>query len=175
MEERGSGPHMSQIVESNIQALVSRRKHEERSKSTGEKIADSITKFTGSMLFVILHVILFGLWITWNARLLGLPVFDPSFVVLAMFASVEAIFLSTFVLITQNRMNEEAEKGAELDLQISLLTEHEVTRLITLVTGIAKKLDIQNLNDAEIQELEKDVHPEHVLDTIEKVKKESEF
>jgi uncharacterized membrane protein len=66
--------------------------------------------------------------------LLGLKPFDPSFVVLAMFASVEAIFLSTFVLISQNRMNAQADKRAELDLQVSLLTEHEVTRLITLVT-----------------------------------------
>jgi uncharacterized membrane protein len=68
---------MSQIVEMNIQALVSLRKKEERSKSTGNKIADAVTKFTGSMMFVILHLFLFGIWIKWNARPLRLPVFDP--------------------------------------------------------------------------------------------------
>ena len=58
----------------------------------------------------------------------GMPRFDPSFVILAMVASVEAIFLSTFVLISQNRMQFLSEKRAELSLHISLLAEHEVTR-----------------------------------------------
>jgi uncharacterized membrane protein len=57
-------------------------------------------------MFVILHLFLFGIWIKWNARPLRLPVLNPSFVIPGMGASVEAIFLSTFVLITQNRMNE---------------------------------------------------------------------
>jgi uncharacterized membrane protein len=95
-------------------------------------------------------------------------------VVLAMFASVEAIFLSTFVLISQNRMNAEADKRAELDLQVSLLTEHEVTRLITLVTAMAQKMDIADAYHPEIDELAKDVHPEKVMDTMEQHKKQSE-
>jgi uncharacterized membrane protein len=61
----------------------------------------------------------------------GVPAWDSSFVALAMLASVEAIFLSTFVLISQNRMAAAADKRADLDLQISLLAEHEVTRLAT--------------------------------------------
>lgn len=85
-----------------------------------------------------------------------------------MFASVEAIFLSTFVLISQNRMNTQADKRADLDLQVSLLAEHEVTRLKTLVTAMAKKMDITEANDPEIEELSKDVQPEKVLDTMEK-------
>jgi uncharacterized membrane protein len=106
--------------------------------------------------------------VIWNLGLLGLPPFDESFVVLAMFASVEAIFLSTFVLISQNRMNIETDKRAELDLQSSLLAEHEITRLVILVTAIAKKLDIENATDPELGELAEDVQPEKVLDTIEK-------
>jgi len=166
---------MSHIVESNIQTLMERRKKEERAKSAGERIADRITKFTGSMSFVYLHLFFFTIWIIWNAGLLGLPAFDKSFVILAMFASVEAIFLSTFVLITQNRMNGAAEKRAELDLQISLLGEHEVTKMITLLNAIAKKINIENIDEAEIEELSQDVHPEHVLDTMEKVKNEEKF
>src|SRR5947208_16971551 len=104
----------------------------------------------------------------WNLGWLGLKPFDPTFVVLAMFASVEAIFLSTFVLISQNRMNIQADKRADLDLQISLLTEHEVTRLISLVTAMAKKMDIEDAHHPEMEELSKDVHPEKVMDTMEK-------
>ena len=158
---------MARIVERNIQALLARSKNAEKTKTREEKIADTITRFTGSMAFVYIHLAFFGLWIIWNLGWLGLRPFDPSFVVLAMEASVEAIFLSTFVLISQNRMAAQADKRADLDLQVSLLTEHEVTRLITLVAAISRKLDIPEAQDPELQELEKDVHPEKVLDTME--------
>ncbi|HEV7333609.1 MAG TPA: DUF1003 domain-containing protein [Flavisolibacter sp.] len=162
--------HMARIVERNIKALIEQRHLEEEQKTTEEKIADRITRFTGSMLFVYLHLLLFGTWIIWNAGLIGIEPFDPSFVVLAMIASVEAIFLSTFVLISQNRMNAQADKRAELDLQISLLSEHEITRIISLVCAIAKKMDIAIAHDEELDELKKDVYPEKVMKTMEKVK-----
>jgi uncharacterized membrane protein len=156
---------MSQIVERNIDALLKRRKHEEKKKTLEERIADSITCFTGSMLFVYIHLCLFGGWIVWNVGIFDVPPFDESFVILAMFASVEAIFLSTFVLISQNRMNVQADKRAELDLQITLLAEHEITRLITITSAIAKKMDLDIPDDA--PELEKDIRPEKVLDTLD--------
>jgi uncharacterized membrane protein len=160
---------MAKVVERNITALLDRRKAEDRNRTFEEAVADKVTQFTGSMTFVYIHLVLFGLWITWNLGWLGLKPFDSSFVVLAMFASVEAIFLSTFVLISQNRMNVQADKRAELDLQISLLTEHEVTRIITLVTAIAKKMQIEDAFDPEISELSQDVHPENVMETMEKI------
>lgn len=165
---------MAGIVERNIDALLKRHKQEEKKKSVEENIADNVTRFTGSMLFVYIHLTLFGIWIIWNAGWIGLKPFDPSFVILAMFASVEAIFLSTFVLISQNRMNAQADKRADLDLQVCLLTEHEVTRLITIVTAIAKKMELVEAYHPEIDELSKDVQPEKVLDTMEKFKKNSE-
>ncbi len=84
-----------------------------------------------------------------------------------MEASVEAIFLSTFVLISQNRMAAAADKRPDLDLQISLLTEHELTKLSQLVVEIAKRLDIQAHADPELQEVQRDIAPEVVLDEIE--------
>jgi uncharacterized membrane protein len=119
------------------------------------------------MLFVYLHVVLFGAWLLVNLGVVpGVPRFDPSFVVLAMVASVEAIFLSTFVLISQNRMAAAADKRADLDLHISLLTEHELTKL-TLVTTIAERLGTEAKADPEINEVTKDVAPKAVLDEIE--------
>jgi uncharacterized membrane protein len=164
-EEQLSG--MAQIVNRNIQALLNRQEEDDRNKSWQTRLADTVTRFTGSMLFVFIHLVLFGVWIIWNCGWLGVKPFDPSFVVLAMFASVEAIFLSTFVLISQNRMASLADKRANLDLQVSLLAEHEITRLVVLVTEMARKMDIQASHDPEIAELAKDVHPERVLDTIE--------
>ncbi|WP_224984876.1 DUF1003 domain-containing protein [Geomonas agri] len=96
---------MASVVSRNIAALLERRHAEERSKGAQERLADAITSFTGSMPFVYIHLVLFGAWILINAGWLDiLPRFDPTLVILAMVASVEAIFLSTFVLISQNRM-----------------------------------------------------------------------
>src|SRR5436305_9971112 len=138
----GKGMRLAGVVERNVQSLIARRQQSEQKRSREQKIADRITQFTGSMRFVYLHVVLYGSWILINLPLVPLPKFDPTFVVLAMASSVEAIFLTTFVLMTQNRMSEQQEKRAELDLQVSLLAEHEVTRLIRMVREIAEKLQI---------------------------------
>ena len=95
------------------------------------------------------------------------PRWDPSFVVLAMIASVEAIFLSTFVLISQNRMSAAAEKRADLDLQISLLAEHELTRLVDMVAKLAERQGMPTDSDPEIQEAKRDIASEAVLDELD--------
>lgn len=161
-------PALAQVLERNIHALQKRHKEDEARASTEARLARAITDFTGSMLFVYLHLAIFAAWIVINLRWIpGMPVWDPSFVILAMLASVEAIFLSTFVLITQNRMAGVAERRAVLDLQINLLAEHEVTKLIRMVSAIAEHLDIPTERGPEIDELKHDVAPEAVLDKIE--------
>lgn len=159
---------MSPVLERNIQALVDRRRREQSAATTQEKVADVVTAFTGSMVFVYLHLAVFGFWIVANLHWVpGIPAWDESFVVLAMIASVEAIFLSTFVLISQNRMAAEADKRADLDVQISLLTEHELTKVARLVKQIAEKLEIASEAERELAETTRDIAPERVLDTIE--------
>jgi uncharacterized membrane protein len=152
----------------NIEALQERRKSESESASIQDKIADAITRFTGSLKFVLLHLALFGFWIVANLGWVpGVSQWDESFVVLAMVASVEAIFLSTFVLITQNRMAALAEKRAELDLQISLLAEHEVTKVVAMVAAIADRFGVLHEPAGEIEEMKRNVAPEAVLDAID--------
>jgi len=160
-------PEMAGVVDRNIVAILQRRRAEEQKKGTQDRIADRVTRFTGSMLFVYLHLTMFGAWIVINLGWTPVRAWDPSFVVLAMIASVEAIFLSTFVLISQNRMQALADKRADLDLQVSLLSEHEITQLISLVTEIAHKLDVEAARDPELRELAQDVAPEKVLDHME--------
>jgi uncharacterized membrane protein len=165
---RESSPGLAQVVDRNIRALLVQRREEEGSRNRQEQIADAITRFTGSMRFVYIHLLLFGGWIIINlGGIPGLPKFDPSFVVLAMVASVEAIFLSTFVLISQNRMAVLADRRADLDLQISLLAEHEITRLITLVTAMAGQMGVEAAHDPELAELAQDVAPEKVMEKME--------
>jgi uncharacterized membrane protein len=120
------------------------------------------------MTFVFLHLAAFGFWIVANLGWVpGLPKWDESFVVLATIASVEAIFLSTFVMISQNRMAAAADKRADLDLQVSLLAEHEVTKVAAMVADIAAHLGVKTEVDHEVAEVKRDVAPEAVLDRIE--------
>jgi len=166
---------LSDVLARNIKTLYARRQREAAADSLQDRIADAITRFTGSMLFVYLHLLIFGLWIVINLGWLpGIPAFDESFVVLAMVASVEAIFLSTFVLITQNRMAATADKRADLDLQVSLLAEHEVTELTRLVRQMAQKMGVPVESDKELEEVQRDIAPEAVLDEIEKYKADKE-
>jgi uncharacterized membrane protein len=159
---------LSPVLERNIRALQLRRESEEKEATVEERIAEAITRFTGSMRFVYLHVALFGFWVVVNLGWVpGVPAWDPSFVGLAMVASVEAIFLSTFVLISQNRMAAAADKRADLDLQISLLAEHEVTRLVTMMSAVADRMGVKTEADGDLEEITQDVAPEAVLDELE--------
>lgn len=161
---------LAQVLERNIHALQRRDDNEEARASLEERIARAITDFGGSMLFVYLHLAVFGSWIVLNLRVVpGIPAWDPNFVVLAMAASMEAIFLATFVLITQNRMAAAAERRAELDLQVNLLAEHEVTKLIRMVSHIAEHLQVSTEAGPEMEELKREVAPEAVLDKIAQV------
>jgi uncharacterized membrane protein len=165
--ERG----LARVLARNIRSLQRRHEEEEARAGAEQRLARAITDFAGSMLFVYLHVALYGAWIVLNLRWIpGVRPWDPTFVILAMIASVEAIFLSTFVLITQNRMAAQAERRAQLDLQINLLAEHEVTKLIRIVSAVAAKLDVQGELGPDIEELKSDIAPEAVLDEIESVR-----
>jgi uncharacterized membrane protein len=156
------------VLDRNITRMQERRAQEERQATLSERMSDSITGFAGSMTFVIIHAVAYGTWIAVNVGVIpGLRPFDPSFVMLAMEASVEAIFLSTFVLISQNRMMGAAAKQSDLDLQINLLAEHELTRLVSLVHAMAKKMGVDVVDETEIAEIKQDVSPEAVLSGLQ--------
>ena len=163
----GPSSDLAAVVERNIAALVEREEREDAARPLQHRLADTVTRFTGSLTFVAVHLVVFGAWVLVNAGLLPVPRFDPSFVILATVASVEAIFLSTFVLISQNRMQAQADERASLDLQVSLLAEHEITRLITLVQAMARSMGVDEAHDPELAELAKDVAPERVLDAMQ--------
>jgi uncharacterized membrane protein len=159
---------LAPVLDRNIRELELRRRAKQGGQSLQDRIAEAVSGFAGSMTFVSIHMLLFGAWIVVNLGWAPVRPFDPTFVVLGMVASVEAIFLSTFVLITQNRMAAQADRRADLDLHIGLLAEHEVTRLVNLVAAIAERMGIDEARAPEIAELARDVAPEAVLDRIER-------
>lgn len=166
--DRGKKQALSGVVEQNIDSIVEMRLAEERKKGPQELVADSLTRFSGSMIFVYVHAIWFGLWIVLNVGWFGGKPFDPfPFSLLTLIVSLEAIFLSTFVLISQNRAGAIADKRADLDLQINLLSEHEITRLLAMMDAVADHLGIDLDKRPELEELKKDVPAEEVLGKIE--------
>src|SRR5262249_15751130 len=160
-------PEMVDVIDRNITAMVEMRREEEQLKNPQDRAADILTAFSGNMIFVYVHVIWFALWIVANLGLLPIKPFDPfPFGLLTLFVSLEPIFLSTFVLISQNRAGEVADKRADLDLQINLLAEHKVTHLIRMVAVIADRLGVDTTTIPELGQLEGDVGPKQLLDDL---------
>ena len=165
--ETAADGDLATVLRRNIDALEEHARRERAGAGLQEQLARHITDFAGSMAFIYLHLIIVAAWVAVNLGWIpSVRRFDPTFVILATVASVEAIFLSTFVLITQNRGAAMAERRAKLDLQINLLAEHEITRLISLAKAIADKLGVEEAADPELDELERDVAPEAVLQEL---------
>jgi uncharacterized membrane protein len=104
----------------------------------------------------------------------GVGHFDPfPFTFLTLVVSLEAIFLSTFILISQNHETRLSERRNQLDLQINLLTEQENTKMLTLLARIAKKVGARRDDDPHLQVLEQATQPEKLVDQIEETTKQS--
>jgi uncharacterized membrane protein len=169
-EPEGTNPLLSHIIERNIRTITRLRLQTARERHVQDRLADAITSFSGSMLFVYLHILWFGTWLLVNTGYMGIKPFDPfPYGLLTMIVSLEAIFLATFVLISQNRFSDAADRRAELDLQIGLLAEHEITRVLQMLDAIQDKLDIENDADSELADLEMETKPEDVLAEIDRV------
>lgn len=142
-------------LDANIRSIASLERHSEAHRNLTERIADVIAGFSGSMLFVYLHIIWFILWFLINTRVLRIvKPFDPyPFILLAMIVSVEGVLLSTFVLMKQNRMQKKTDDRDHLNLQIDLLAEEEVTKALQLLRAIARHLDVPEANDNSLDEM----------------------
>lgn len=160
-------PGIAQAIEQNILTVVQLRRQAELRKTRQDHIADHITRFSGSMPFLYIHAVWFGLWVVLNAGARPLVGFDPyPFGLLTMIVSLEAIFLSTFVLISQNKMGEVADVRADLDLQVNLLSEYEITRMLRLVDAIAEKMGIEEALDPELTALKETTSAAEVMDEM---------
>ena len=165
-------PALSATIERYIRTIIHLRLKAARERTVQDRIADAITGISGHMSFVYVHIVWFGIWLLLNTGWLGVRPFDPfPYGLLTMIVSLEAIFLSTFVLITQNRMGQEAEHRADLDLHIDLLTEYELTRVLRMLDTIQEKMGIHNDQDTELAELESETKPEEVLAEIERLQR----
>ena len=176
-EHKEDNPALSNIIERNIRKIIQLRLKTARDQSLQERIANAMTAYSGSMLFFYVHIVWFCVWILLNTGRVGIAPFDPyPYGLLTMVVSLEAIFLSTFVLISQNLLAKEAGHLADLGLHTGLLTEHELTRVLQMLRAIQDKIGISNDEDSNLADadLEMETKPEDVLAEIKRLQRRAE-
>jgi uncharacterized membrane protein len=152
-ENRGIDPASDQGSR-NIRTVAELEEAHRADSSPVDRFVDRVAAFAGRPLFVVAHIVWFGIWIAVNT---GPNAFDPfPFSLLTMVVSLEAILLSAFVLIAQNRMTAQAERRAQLDLQINLLAEQELTAILRALVVIGQKTGVDLVQvDPWIQEFQR--------------------
>jgi uncharacterized membrane protein len=132
-------------------------------RSPMEVMADRMIGFASSTPFLVIHAIAFIAWIFWNLPISGLPQFDPyPYGMLTMTVSLEAIFLSIFVLMTQSRESKIGELREELTLQVNLRMEEEITKTLHLVAGLYSRLGLQLADDPELKAMLEPLDPKRM-------------
>jgi uncharacterized membrane protein len=163
LEPAGS---VDQLTQRNIDAIQQLEKAAKEERSSTDRLAEAIANFCGSMTFVWVHVAWFGFWILINS-ISGLPHIDPfPFTFLTLVVSLEAIFLSTFILISQNHDTKVSERRNHLDLQINLLSEQENTQMLMMLRAIAEKVGANLSRDDHVQALSEETKPQQLVQQI---------
>ena len=159
----------STVAQDNISRIVRLETEFLEKRSFAERIGDRIADFMGSIQFVLIHVVWFTLWIVVNISFVPLPHFDPyPFLLLGQIVSIEAVLLSTFVLMKQNRMSRRADQREHLDLQINLLSEQELTKLLQLTRLLCERHGIVEARDEQVKELAKETAVEELAETLKR-------
>jgi uncharacterized membrane protein len=160
---------VDELTHRNVSMMLEREKLAKANHSAGEKLATHVAAFCGSMPFIWIHIVWFVLWVAFNMSSLVAHPFDPfPFPFLIFIVSLEAIFLSAFILISQNHETRLSEQRSHLDVQINLLIEQENTQMLKILRSIASKLKADFQEDPDLAVLEQAMRPENILDQIDK-------
>jgi uncharacterized membrane protein len=169
--EDGTSPvSLSSLTKRNVEIIAELEKAADAERSVTDRLADAISRFVGSMRFVYIHIVWFGIWIA-ASSLPFIPVawrIDPfPYTFLTFVVSLEAIFLSTFILISQNHEEHIARRRNHLDLQINLLSEQENSQMLKMLDAIHRQLQIGS--DPAAQALQEATRPETMVAQIKTV------
>ena len=155
------------VTRRNVELMRKLEEAAARKGTTADRAAGYVAAFCGRIEFVWMHAAIFTVWIAVNT-VPGLPAFDPyPYTFLTLVVSLEAIFLATFLLMSQNHEMRITERRNQLDLQINLLTEQELTQALQLLERIAEKVGVP-ASDPAIKALEQAMRPEKLLEQIDR-------
>jgi uncharacterized membrane protein len=159
-----AGESIEQLTRSNIEAILQLERERQARRPWAYRVAASIAGFCGTAPVLWLHAVFFMGWLAFNSSRLA---FDPyPFTFLTMVVSLEAIFLSFFIMIGQNIASRESERRHQLDLQINLLNEREMTAMLRLMARMADKLEISRDDQEEARTFGHNTDPLALLDQI---------
>lgn len=157
---------LATVTRENVAAIAHLEQHIGQAMTGTDRFADRVRRFCASSGFLVFHVVWFVAWIVWNA-VPGTWHFDPyPFTFLTLAVSLEAIFLSAFVLISQEHSSKLDAQRNRLDLQINLLTEQENTKMLVLLDRIATAVGVPPQSDEMLQALEETTQPEELAKQI---------
>jgi uncharacterized membrane protein len=159
-DSQPSAPVTAEATARNIAAIAALEREALHHRSTIDRTTDAVTSAAGTAAFLIAHATFFAVWIALNAT--GEMSFDPyPFNFLMLMVSLEAIFLTSIVLMTQNRMTRQADKRAHLDLQVNLLAEQELTAMLQMLHALCQRTGVEvKVRDTRVEQLlkETDIH-----------------
>jgi uncharacterized membrane protein len=160
-------PPSSDPILKNVRAIAELERATLQQRTRVERLTDVVTETAGSPPFIIAHMFWFVGWMTLN-RSTG-AAFDPTpFSLLNLMVSLEAIVLTSFVLMTQNRMTKQADKRAHLDLQINLIAEQELTAVLQMLHGLCQKSGVKvSIRDAHVDQLLKETDVQELAGALE--------
>lgn len=164
-----SGPSSAEeLTRRNVDQVLTLETAEKGKATTADRVADAITSFCGSMSFVWITVVSVGSWFAFNLALPESRRFDPfPFALLTLALSVEAIFLSVFILMSQNRAARISEKLSHLDLQLNLLSEQENTKMLLMLEQIGRAVGAEISGGSDVGVLTEATRPEALSKQID--------
>jgi uncharacterized membrane protein len=155
MADRREPSLTAQITGENIRAIARLEQAAMHHRSRGERMSDGLVRTFGTMTFVVIHLIALAAWFAVNLKLVpGIRAFDPfPFGILTLIVSTEGVLLALFILVSQNSMTRQADQRAHLDLQISLLAEQEVTKMLQMLQALCERAGVTD--DSSREEIER--------------------
>jgi len=161
---------MSAKLAENISAIERLERLNAERRSRFARIGDSVTRLAGSTAAVVFHILWFAGWILWNLGLLGLQPVDPyPFQLLTAIVSLEVIFLTLFVIASQNQLRRDADHRAHVNLQVNMLAEQEMTVVLRMLGRLCEHFQIEMPTPHEIEDLARDTDIHEVAERLERV------
>jgi uncharacterized membrane protein len=155
-------------VAENIERIFELERSARGKLTTSQRLSQAITDVAGSMRFVVVHLLLFATWSVWNITAPLRLRFDPfPFGLMTMLVSLEGVLLAVFVLITQNRILYQTDRRDHLGLQVSMLTEQELTAALRMLRQLCERAGIQTEADREVQDLMRETNVDELMERIE--------
>ena len=157
------------VADENIRAVERIQHKAARRRTLAQRLSDKVSSIAARESAIVVHAVWFGIWISVNVGILPVRAFDPfPFSLLTTIVSLEAIFLTLFVLSSQNRLTQDTDRRAHLDLQINLLSEQEMTMVMQMLREVCEHLGLHDTIDSQkFREMVKRTDVSEVADHVE--------